>query len=163
MYNFSYNGPWCKELLCCCKIDINAKDFILGLHWERFDLTIIVMPYKACAKPSLGFLSGWFLFVVNFWVGKGDVSLGPDMVMMHMLVQLLTMNICCEIFIAITTWVRFAGCTMPNLGPIIYLLLLFQAKRMDVVVGETAGVHGQLWLLCPILFTLQVMKTQLDN
>jgi len=27
---------------------------------------------------------------------------------------------------------------------------------MDVVWGETAGVDGQLWLLCPILFTLQV-------
>lgn len=33
----------------------------------------------------------------------------------------------------------------------------FQAKRMDVVWGETAGVDGQLWLLCPILFTLQVI------
>ena len=32
----------------------------------------------------------------------------------------------------------------------------FQAKRMDVVWGETAGVDGQLLLLCPILFTLQV-------
>ncbi|KAH7513620.1 hypothetical protein FEM48_Zijuj11G0000200 [Ziziphus jujuba var. spinosa] len=31
----------------------------------------------------------------------------------------------------------------------------FQAKRMDVVWGETAGVHGQLWVLCPILFILQ--------
>ncbi|KAL0730802.1 hypothetical protein Bca4012_026896 [Brassica carinata] len=30
-----------------------------------------------------------------------------------------------------------------------------QAKRMDVVWGETAGVDGQLWLLCPILFILQ--------
>lgn len=29
---------------------------------------------------------------------------------------------------------------------------------MDVVWGETAGVEGQLWLLCPILFILQVMK-----
>lgn len=27
---------------------------------------------------------------------------------------------------------------------------------MDVVWGETAGVDGQLWLLCPLLFTLQV-------
>jgi hypothetical protein len=27
---------------------------------------------------------------------------------------------------------------------------------MDVVWGETAGVDGQLWLLCPILFILQV-------
>lgn len=33
---------------------------------------------------------------------------------------------------------------------------VFQAKRMDVVWGETAGVDGQLWLLCPILFILQV-------
>lgn len=31
-----------------------------------------------------------------------------------------------------------------------------QAKRMDVVWGETAGVDGQLWLLYPILFILQV-------
>ncbi|KAH0862778.1 hypothetical protein HID58_079989 [Brassica napus] len=31
------------------------------------------------------------------------------------------------------------------------------AKRMDVVWGETAGVDGQLLLLCPILFTLQVL------
>ncbi|KAG6504999.1 hypothetical protein ZIOFF_037347 [Zingiber officinale] len=30
-----------------------------------------------------------------------------------------------------------------------------QAKRMDVVWGETAGVEGQLLLLCPILFILQ--------
>ncbi|KAJ4830932.1 hypothetical protein Tsubulata_009164 [Turnera subulata] len=29
------------------------------------------------------------------------------------------------------------------------------AKRMDVVWGETAGVDGQLWLLCPLLFILQ--------
>ena len=27
---------------------------------------------------------------------------------------------------------------------------------MDVVWGETAGVEGQLWLLYPILFILQV-------
>ncbi|GJN37040.1 hypothetical protein PR202_gb25960 [Eleusine coracana subsp. coracana] len=30
-----------------------------------------------------------------------------------------------------------------------------QAKRMDVVWGETAGVEGQLLLLCPLLFLLQ--------
>jgi hypothetical protein len=36
----------------------------------------------------------------------------------------------------------------------------FQAKRMDVVWGETAGVDGQLWLLCPILFILQVIYTK---
>lgn len=35
------------------------------------------------------------------------------------------------------------------------IVLPFQAKRMDVVWGETAGVVGQLWLLCPILFILQ--------
>lgn len=28
---------------------------------------------------------------------------------------------------------------------------------MDVVWGETAGVDGQLLLLCPILFILQVL------
>lgn len=27
---------------------------------------------------------------------------------------------------------------------------------MDVVWGETAGERGQLWLLCPMLFVLQV-------
>lgn len=30
---------------------------------------------------------------------------------------------------------------------------------MDVVWGETAGVEGQLLLLCPILFVLQVSGT----
>ncbi|XP_048319875.1 uncharacterized protein LOC107430044 isoform X2 [Ziziphus jujuba] len=34
-------------------------------------------------------------------------------------------------------------------------IALGKAKRMDVVWGETAGVHGQLWVLCPILFILQ--------
>ncbi|XP_020240935.1 transmembrane protein 120 homolog, partial [Asparagus officinalis] len=34
-------------------------------------------------------------------------------------------------------------------------IALGKARRMDVVWGETAGVEGQLWLLCPILFTLQ--------
>ncbi|KAL6006680.1 hypothetical protein ACLOJK_032173 [Asimina triloba] len=34
-------------------------------------------------------------------------------------------------------------------------IALGKAKRMDVVWGETAGVSGQLWLLCPILFILQ--------
>ncbi|KAK9705478.1 hypothetical protein RND81_07G060200 [Saponaria officinalis] len=34
-------------------------------------------------------------------------------------------------------------------------IALGKAKRMDVVWGETAGVHGQLWLLLPILFILQ--------
>ncbi|XP_038970736.1 transmembrane protein 120 homolog isoform X2 [Phoenix dactylifera] len=34
-------------------------------------------------------------------------------------------------------------------------IALGKAKRMDVVWGETAGVEGQLWLLCPILFILQ--------
>lgn len=33
----------------------------------------------------------------------------------------------------------------------------YQAKRMDVVWGETAAERGQLWLLCPILFILQVV------
>ncbi|KAF5184517.1 Transmembrane protein, partial [Thalictrum thalictroides] len=35
-------------------------------------------------------------------------------------------------------------------------IALGKAKRMDVVWGETAGVEGQLLLLCPILFVLQV-------
>ncbi|KAF5194469.1 Transmembrane protein [Thalictrum thalictroides] len=34
-------------------------------------------------------------------------------------------------------------------------IALGKAKRMDVVWGETAGVEGQLLLLCPILFVLQ--------
>ncbi|CAL0300446.1 unnamed protein product [Lupinus luteus] len=34
-------------------------------------------------------------------------------------------------------------------------IALGKAKRMDVVWGETAGVDGQVWLLCPILFILQ--------
>ncbi|CAN6585702.1 hypothetical protein ACFX13_015354 [Malus domestica] len=34
-------------------------------------------------------------------------------------------------------------------------IALGKAKRMDVVWGETAGVDGQLWILCPILFVLQ--------
>ncbi|KAF3434154.1 hypothetical protein FNV43_RR25257 [Rhamnella rubrinervis] len=34
-------------------------------------------------------------------------------------------------------------------------IALGKAKRMDVVWGETAGVHGQLWILCPLLFILQ--------
>ncbi|XP_010941097.1 uncharacterized protein [Elaeis guineensis] len=37
-------------------------------------------------------------------------------------------------------------------------IALGKAKRMDVVWGETAGVEGQLWLLCPILFILQVFE-----
>jgi hypothetical protein len=32
---------------------------------------------------------------------------------------------------------------------------------MDVVWGETAGVDGQLWLLYPILFILQVFMLPL--
>ncbi|KAG5059826.1 hypothetical protein JHK87_000855 [Glycine soja] len=36
-------------------------------------------------------------------------------------------------------------------------IALGKAKRMDVVWGETAGVDGQLWLLCPILFTLKLI------
>uniref|UniRef100_A0A7N0UIL8 TMPIT-like protein n=1 Tax=Kalanchoe fedtschenkoi TaxID=63787 RepID=A0A7N0UIL8_KALFE len=34
-------------------------------------------------------------------------------------------------------------------------IALGKAQRMDVVWGESAGVKGQLWLLCPILFILQ--------
>ena len=34
-FNFSYNGLWCKGLRCFYKIDINARDSILELHWER--------------------------------------------------------------------------------------------------------------------------------
>lgn len=34
-------------------------------------------------------------------------------------------------------------------------IALGKAKRMDVVWGETSGVEGQLWLLCPLLFILQ--------
>lgn len=37
-------------------------------------------------------------------------------------------------------------------------IALGKAKRMDVVWGETAGVEGQLLLLCPILFLLQVFE-----
>ncbi|MQM00162.1 hypothetical protein Taro_032891 [Colocasia esculenta] len=36
-------------------------------------------------------------------------------------------------------------------------IALGKARRMDVVWGETAGVEGQLWVLCPILFILQVV------
>ncbi|ONK78305.1 uncharacterized protein A4U43_C02F16940, partial [Asparagus officinalis] len=32
------------------------------------------------------------------------------------------------------------------------------ARRMDVVWGETTGVEGQLWLLCPHLFLLYMYK-----
>ncbi|KAK4803843.1 hypothetical protein SAY86_003660 [Trapa natans] len=34
-------------------------------------------------------------------------------------------------------------------------IALGKAKRMDVVWGESAGVDGQLWLLCPLLFIMQ--------
>ncbi|KAK8690761.1 hypothetical protein V6N13_074287 [Hibiscus sabdariffa] len=34
-------------------------------------------------------------------------------------------------------------------------IALGKARRMDVVWGETAGVDGQLWILCPILFLMQ--------
>ncbi|KAA3475924.1 transmembrane protein 120-like protein [Gossypium australe] len=34
-------------------------------------------------------------------------------------------------------------------------IALGKANRMDVVWGETAGVDGQLWVLCPILFVMQ--------
>ncbi|XVE64538.1 hypothetical protein DITRI_Ditri07aG0108500 [Diplodiscus trichospermus] len=34
-------------------------------------------------------------------------------------------------------------------------IALGKANRMDVVWGETAGVVGQLWVLCPILFLMQ--------
>ncbi|EXB87381.1 Transmembrane protein 120-like protein [Morus notabilis] len=37
-------------------------------------------------------------------------------------------------------------------------IALGKAKRMDVVWGETAGVIGQLWVLCPILFILQAFE-----
>ncbi|KAK1273177.1 hypothetical protein QJS04_geneDACA013204 [Acorus gramineus] len=37
-------------------------------------------------------------------------------------------------------------------------IALGKAKRMDVVWGETAGVEGQLWFLCPILFILQAFE-----
>ncbi|XP_062074765.1 uncharacterized protein LOC133778761 [Humulus lupulus] len=51
-------------------------------------------------------------------------------------------------------------------------IALGKAKRMDVVWGETAGVDGQLWVLCPILFILQgfeayvgllLLRTALDG
>ncbi|KAJ0049459.1 hypothetical protein Pint_14957 [Pistacia integerrima] len=51
-------------------------------------------------------------------------------------------------------------------------IALGKAKRMDVVWGETAGVDGQLWLLCPMLFILQgfeayvgllLLRTALDG
>ncbi|KAA3475922.1 transmembrane protein 120-like protein isoform X1 [Gossypium australe] len=34
-------------------------------------------------------------------------------------------------------------------------IALGKANRMDVVWGETSGVDGQLWVLCPILFAMQ--------
>ncbi|KAG4118454.1 hypothetical protein ERO13_D11G017100v2 [Gossypium hirsutum] len=34
-------------------------------------------------------------------------------------------------------------------------IALGKANRMDVVWGETSGVDGQLWVLCPILFVMQ--------
>ncbi|CAA6673708.1 unnamed protein product [Spirodela intermedia] len=42
-------------------------------------------------------------------------------------------------------------------------IALGKARRMDVVWGETAGVDGQLWLLCPILFILQVTDIRWDE
>ncbi|RVW46702.1 hypothetical protein CK203_113651 [Vitis vinifera] len=54
----------------------------------------------------------------------------------------------------------YARSRIPNLGQTCLqftFYFYFQAKRMDVVWGETAGVDGQLWLLCPILFILQHM------
>ncbi|KAJ6724209.1 TMPIT-LIKE PROTEIN [Salix viminalis] len=41
-------------------------------------------------------------------------------------------------------------------------IALGKANRMDVVWGETAGVDGQLWLLYPILFILQVFMLPLS-
>ncbi|KAI9174045.1 hypothetical protein LWI28_010930 [Acer negundo] len=40
-------------------------------------------------------------------------------------------------------------------------IALGKAKRMDVVWGETAGVDGQLWILCPVLFILQGFEAYL--
>ena len=47
-------------------------------------------------------------------------------------------------------------------GPYTLYHYVSQAKRMDVVWGETAGVDGQLLLMCPILFTLQVVRLALQ-
>ncbi|MBA0862146.1 hypothetical protein Goshw_005086 [Gossypium schwendimanii] len=37
-------------------------------------------------------------------------------------------------------------------------IALGKAKRMDVFWGETAGVDSQLWVLCPILFLMQLIQ-----
>ncbi|XP_024385130.2 uncharacterized protein, partial [Physcomitrium patens] len=37
-------------------------------------------------------------------------------------------------------------------------IALGKAGRMDVVWGETSGVKGQLWILYPVLFTLQAFQ-----
>ncbi|CAN6466097.1 unnamed protein product [Victoria cruziana] len=37
-------------------------------------------------------------------------------------------------------------------------IALGKARRMDVVWGETSGVQGQLWLLYPLLFILQIFE-----
>ncbi|GMJ06319.1 hypothetical protein like AT4G10430 [Hibiscus trionum] len=37
-------------------------------------------------------------------------------------------------------------------------IALGKANRMDVVWGETSGVDGQLWVLCPILFLMQAFE-----
>ncbi|CAL5394673.1 unnamed protein product [Camellia sinensis] len=42
-------------------------------------------------------------------------------------------------------------------------IALGKARRMDVVWGETAGVNGQLWLLAPILFILQLNQSFLQR
>lgn len=38
-----------------------------------------------------------------------------------------------------------------------------QAGRMDVVWGETSGVKGQIWVLYPLLFLLQVTQFSAVN
>jgi hypothetical protein len=58
---------------------------------------------------------------------------------------------CCILY-HLCTFLKFYRCCYL----FCFIFNCMQAKRMDVVAGETAGVEGQLLLLYPVLFTLQV-------
>jgi len=67
-YNCSCNGLWCKELQCFCKIDINARDSIPVLLWERYHLKITCMPCKASLDALLLVWSVSILILMTFVV-----------------------------------------------------------------------------------------------
>ncbi|KAI3796432.1 hypothetical protein L1987_39103 [Smallanthus sonchifolius] len=134
---FNFETPKVKRECCLCPFKGDAlKPTNIDTLWV----------YVICSwlRPEVAFLSG-----EKMEPAIGLLRIQPDSFMKRCLICKQVHGSCIQCFKCAT---YFNVMCASRAGYCV------EARRMDVVRGESVGVKGQLWLLLPILFVLQAFE-----